>query len=257
MSKCAVETCQREAAPGRRGWCPAHYQKWWKHGDPLANHLPIPNNGKCAVEGCNKPPRSRTSPHCEMHYGRLRRTGTLETTINMEPSAHCLHCNVKLGEKRVGSKFCSDRCSARYYRHAPLQIKCAVCGALFTPVYGAEVCSAECGEKAKAALFKAWQAEHRDDPAYRERIRQAGHKRRFQKFNTAITDFRISDIFERDNWICALCGKPVDRSAAWPLPNSPSIDHIVPLSRGGPHTPDNVQLAHLRCNLKKSTKSAI
>lgn|SRR6185369_7936679 len=32
----------------------------------------------CVVDGCSKPPRSRRSPHCEMHYWRLRQHGSLE-----------------------------------------------------------------------------------------------------------------------------------------------------------------------------------
>ena len=34
----------------------------------------------------------------------------------------------------------------------------------------------------------------------------------------------------------------------------PSIDHVVPLSKGGTHTWDNVHLAHKRCNMVKGNK---
>ena len=43
----------------------------------------------------------------------------------------------------------------------------------------------------------------------------------------------------------------VDKDLMWPDPMSASLDHIVPLSRGGTHTLDNVQLAHLACNERK------
>lgn len=33
-----------------------------------------------------------------------------------------------------------------------------------------------------------------------------------------------------------------------------TIDHIIPLSKGGTHTYNNVQLAHYICNSKKSDK---
>jgi 5-methylcytosine-specific restriction endonuclease McrA len=36
-----------------------------------------------------------------------------------------------------------------------------------------------------------------------------------------------------------------------PDPMSPSLDHILPLSKGGTHEPRNVQLAHLGCNVRK------
>lgn len=35
-----------------------------------------------------------------------------------------------------------------------------------------------------------------------------------------------------------------------------SLDHIIPLSRGGHHTADNVQAAHLACNHRKGAKAA-
>lgn len=59
-------------------------------------------------------------------------------------------------------------------------------------------------------------------------------------------------IFERDGWICQLCGKPVDPELKWPNVMSASVDHIRPLSLGGKHTTENVQLTHLGCNSRKS-----
>ncbi len=38
------------------------------------------------------------------------------------------------------------------------------------------------------------------------------------------------------------------------LGQKPSIDHIVPITRGGTHTWDNAQLAHLLCNTRKGNK---
>jgi 5-methylcytosine-specific restriction endonuclease McrA len=62
------------------------------------------------------------------------------------------------------------------------------------------------------------------------------------------------DLYERDEGICALCGEWVDPSLLWPDLESQSLDHIEPLVRGGTHTWDNVQLAHLGCNIKKNAR---
>ena len=35
----------------------------------------------------------------------------------------------------------------------------------------------------------------------------------------------------------------------------PTVDHIVPLSKGGTHTWNNVQLAHMACNSGKCDKT--
>lgn len=55
--------------------------------------------------------------------------------------------------------------------------------------------------------------------------------------------------------ICAICGRPVDKSLKYPHPLSPTVDHIIPVSRGGhPSDIDNLQLAHFTCNRQKWDK---
>ncbi len=55
--------------------------------------------------------------------------------------------------------------------------------------------------------------------------------------------------------ICGICGKPVDFSFKAPHPLSPTVDHIIPVSKGGhPSDISNLQLAHRCCNREKSDK---
>ena len=55
--------------------------------------------------------------------------------------------------------------------------------------------------------------------------------------------------------ICGICGKPVDKSIRYPDPMSPTVDHIIPVSRNGdPVAIENLQLAHRCCNRMKSDK---
>lgn len=55
--------------------------------------------------------------------------------------------------------------------------------------------------------------------------------------------------------ICAICGKPVDKSLKYPHPMSATVDHIIPISRHGhPSDISNLQLAHRWCNRQKSDK---
>lgn len=55
---------------------------------------------------------------------------------------------------------------------------------------------------------------------------------------------------------CGICDGPMDGDLKRPDPMSKSVDHIVPLSRGGTHTQDNLQWTHLRCNLRKGARPA-
>ena len=53
---------------------------------------------------------------------------------------------------------------------------------------------------------------------------------------------------ERDHWRCHLCNKAVSKTAPRNTPKGGTLDHLVPLSKGGTHTWTNVKLAHHRCN---------
>lgn len=54
----------------------------------------------------------------------------------------------------------------------------------------------------------------------------------------------LHDLAERDGWRCHICGGRVT-AKTW------SMDHLVPISKGGTHTLANVALAHLRCNQRR------
>lgn len=71
-----------------------------------------------------------------------------------------------------------------------------------------------------------------------------------------VAAFSYRDVFERDGWQCGICGEAVDPEARYPDPMSASLDHVVPLSKGGAHTLENAQCAHLVCNLRKGATSA-
>jgi 5-methylcytosine-specific restriction endonuclease McrA len=64
-------------------------------------------------------------------------------------------------------------------------------------------------------------------------------------------DIDPTAVFERDGWICGICGKKVNPRLKYPDPRSASLDHIVPLNKGGDHVWSNVQLAHFGCNSGK------
>lgn len=55
--------------------------------------------------------------------------------------------------------------------------------------------------------------------------------------------------------VCGICGKPVDMTLKYPHPMAKTIDHIVPIDKGGhPSDLSNLQLAHFTCNRWKSNK---
>lgn len=55
--------------------------------------------------------------------------------------------------------------------------------------------------------------------------------------------------------LCAICGRPVDKTLKFPDAFSATVDHIIPVARGGhPSDIDNLQLAHFQCNRLKADK---
>ena len=75
-----------------------------------------------------------------------------------------------------------------------------------------------------------------------------------RKRDAYIADVPAHYIYQRDNWTCQLCHRKVDRRKTAPHPKSPSLDHIIPLARGGTHEPANVHTAHFLCNSLKSDR---
>ena len=78
---------------------------------------------------------------------------------------------------------------------------------------------------------------------------KADHNRRAAKLNNGgiDRDIEIDIIYTYYKGKCGICSKFVEQK-------DKSIDHIRPLSKGGTHTWDNVQLAHLKCNIKKGNR---
>lgn len=85
----------------------------------------------------------------------------------------------------------------------------------------------------------------------RAKICRRRNKRRVRMYSGSYEIFSKYEVFDKCLWVCALCGEPVEKDLIYTDPMSASLDHIVPLSKGGVHSFDNCQLAHLSCNKKK------
>lgn len=77
------------------------------------------------------------------------------------------------------------------------------------------------------------------------------HRKRARYFGVEYEPIDRLKVYERDKWRCQLCGKRVKRDRQAPHPLSPSLDHVVPMSKGGDHLYANVQCAHFLCNSLK------
>jgi len=98
--------------------------------------------------------------------------------------------------------------------------------------------------------MKVYNAEYRQ--VHKEKRRFQYRKYKALKYGVYHEDYTNSYIFLRDNWVCGICGRKINKRLKYPNPLSSSIDHIIPLSRDGNDNPINVQAAHLRCNVGKN-----
>lgn len=116
----------------------------------------------------------------------------------------------------------------------------------------------ECGKKfihIKQGKKKFCSNECARKNAHRKRIPK---EKRISKDKIIDKDITLMSLYKRDMGVCYLCGEKCDYSD-YVIRNGtvicgdwyPSIDHIVPVSKGGEHSWKNVKLAHRRCNYLK------
>lgn len=107
-------------------------------------------------------------------------------------------------------------------------------------------------ERNKTAIFAGIRRYRDENPEMVRAWKRDREQRRSARITTTqIEAIKSLNVYDRDQWVCQLCLLPVDSEVQWPDPMSPSLDHVVPLSRGGGHVLENVQLAHLVCNMQK------
>lgn len=110
------------------------------------------------------------------------------------------------------------------------------------------VCSGECRRIKQNRSVRASRKRRGVKDNHRHRARKLG-----LAYDPSIT---LKKLVERDGLKCAICGGACNWSDhSWSEycgPMYPSIDHIIPMSKGGGHVWENVQVAHIICNSEKS-----
>ena len=59
--------------------------------------------------------------------------------------------------------------------------------------------------------------------------------------------FSRSNVFSRDNYVCQYCEKKFPK-------NDLTLDHVIPISKGGKHNPNNLQVVPQSWNIHKGNK---
>lgn len=265
---CSVDGCTTKARS--LGLCRSHYEKQRRHGDPTWTRTKKSPEA-CTAPDCDRPRVARGL--CQLHRDRMRRNGTLETVRFTKRL-----CSIEGCAKTAKSRGWCPMHYARWLRHGEAGAVAPMLGP--RPVIdGRRECKG-CEEWLPVADFNAgsWpgsfhhkcrECQRADNIAWREanpdywtnwqkanpdKVLAIAHKRRAQKLSREHEDIDRDRVFAASDYTCKLCGEPLDMSAKFPAPLSPSIDHIIPLNKGGAHLYANVQAAHFVCNSAKGDR---
>jgi len=201
----------------------------------------------------------------------------------------CQHCGKEYHPKeKTRNKYCSRECFFADIAVSPKPHNnpaCIVCGKEFEGRPNAKYCSDECKKERERRRSKKFWSEYKAAAIVNEHITKAckwcgkeyttnfmANSRYFcsdvcakrhgklqaksRKRGIFIEPVSFADIYKRDKGICQICGEPVDLSVKTSNRMGATLDHRIPLSKGGTHEPNNVQLAHRICNALKSDRLA-
>lgn len=122
------------------------------------------------------------------------------------------------------------------------QQECPSCGVHFSALPGGcGACRSSCSDACERAIIRAW------------KVRAKAIRRAKAQQGDRIVPERV---FLRDQWKCVSCGRKTPKHMRGTYQdNAPELDHIIPLSKGGGHTWDNVQTLCRACNARKGNGS--
>lgn len=209
---------------------------------------PIPTYCSADCRARLKDERARTDGRYEQTLAKARQRTAERQQRNARPCPHCGALMTNPRRVQCGLEACRLRAAADRTRQRQRDYK-AEHGVWPHHNYPDSQREAELRRRQKHGHWRK---------QYPERA-AAYDARRRSLVAQAQTDevFAPVDVHTRDGWICQLCHEPIDQSIAWPHPKSPSIDHIIPLSKGGAHALSNVQSAHLGCNSSKCDREVV
>lgn len=165
----------------------------------------------------------------------------------------CVICNLPFAAPANNTKtVCSDRCekvrSLRWARERDERAdkrdrserSCPECGITFIPVYGSGLrifCSIRCGNRCASRTNNT-----------NRRIKKAKYSHRASKVFPAA-------VFARSNGRCGICNELMATNVGPHHPLRQTIDHRVPICKGGEHVLENCWAVHFICNSLKGQDS--
>lgn len=173
----------------------------------------------------------------------------------------CAHCNSLFLGNSSTQVFCGPGCAARSRaeKEKPRRLKkrervCNGCGLVFhhiEPNRKGIFCSRECSlaNKSKWATAVPMSPDSSAPIVIKSDCKKTRRERLALQKVDKVDKKRV---FERDYYKCQICLGPCKREWILGDPASPTLDHVIPLAKGGAHSYANCRTAHAICNSMKS-----
>lgn len=207
---------------------------------------------------------------------RIKQAGVYK----LDSSKACIRCGITFYPSNYGSqiqKYCSDKCRIRAHYSDNKKIvygNCKQCNNEFVIGNKKTFCCNKCqkehkrSEKIRNRKLKkcrycekwryGFKGKYCSEECRRKASRIKGELRKSERLKRARSngpfdaDIDIYKLIERDGGCCYLCGDDVLFSYHYNDPKYPTIEHVLPISKGGSHSWDNVKVACRECNTRKS-----
>lgn len=153
---------------------------------------------------------------------------------------NCKHCSKKGLSKRK-KDFCSEKCYGIYRNKKKNNVerklrRCAYCK--------------KWHRKKRKCCCEVCTKKYNRNSGWRKHSKRMIAARMNGQFDA---DIDIYKLIERDGGQCYLCGDVVLFNLHYNDAKYPTIEHVIPISKGGTHSWDNVKVACRDCNSRKST----
>jgi 5-methylcytosine-specific restriction endonuclease McrA len=255
QTTCAVDGCERPTRA--RGWCHLHWNRWRRCGDVQADRPVRPRaaNGSsgtsCQVPGCDEPFFARRC--CKVHYSYLQRGRRFDDLRRLRETSYRggEPCSVAGCERLTNaSGLCSTHLSRKRRRGTTADP---------TPRSAEEI---EDSQKRRRDYIRRWKAEEyqrdRDRVLARRRVWLENNasvmklhdaKKRRKRRGLIVASrvpFTVQQLDAKIRYWgsrCWICTGPYD-----------SIDHVKPVTKGGPHMLANLRPICRPCNSRKSNR---
>lgn len=191
--------------------------------------------------------RITCSAECRNKWDYKKKLSNKPVTYNS-----CKTCGTQFQVKAQTRVFCSKSCS---YEHTKARVlKSWHESKKHRPHFKEIECSYCSRPVTVPSSFTQKMVSHPECKAERKKARNRIKSTRRRGYRATLRNLSVEKMGDRDNWTCHICNDPVNPLLPSNHREGASVDHVIPLSRGGSDEPENLKLSHWICNVRKSNK---